>query len=200
MLTVGLTGKTGAGKGEFCLVAQKYDGVFCLDTDVTAREVVRKGSACLNELCEYFGNEILLEEGSLNRKKLATKAFSHEKDHEKLNSITHKYIMEGIREWLCECKRKNAHVAIIDAPLLFESGADKLCDKVICVISSKETRKDRIIKRDNIDESDADVRINSQKSDDFYIQKSDYVLYNDKDKKSFEDDCENLIKKLVCKV
>ena len=101
--------------------------------------------------------------------------------------------------WLEDCRNKQARIAIIDAPLLFESGADKLCDEVICVVSSKDVRKERIIKRDNLIESDANMRINSQKRDEFYIQKSDHVLYNNQDKTRFENDCESLIKKLVCK-
>jgi len=197
MLIVGLTGKTGAGKGEFCKAAEKYGEIACLDTDVTAREVARKGSDCLLELCNYFGDEILCQDGSLNRKHLAEISFTDEQKHEKLNEITHKYIMKNIKDWLAQCKKDEKLVAIIDAPLLFESGAHKLCDKIVSVMASEEIRRNRIIKRDHIDEKDADIRLRSQKCDSFYIERSDYVLYNNGERDSFDLECEDTLIKLL---
>ncbi len=197
MLIVGLTGKTGAGKGEFCKAAEKYSEIAYLDTDITARKVSQKGSECLCELCDYFGTEILKDDGTLNRKHLAKIAFSDEEKHAKLNQITHKYIMKNIKEWLTQCQKDEKLIAIIDAPLLFESGAHKLCDKIVSVMASEEIRRERIIKRDHIDEKDADIRIHSQKCDSFYIERSDYVLYNDGERDSFVSECENVMKKLL---
>ena len=122
MLIVGLTGQSGAGKGEFSRIFKSFDGVYCLDTDTTAREVVEKGKPCLKELCEYFGNEILESDGTLDRKKLASIAFADEEKHKNLNRITHFYVVEEIKKWLDDVKKEGAKVAIIDAPLLFESG------------------------------------------------------------------------------
>ncbi len=197
MLTVGLTGKTGAGKGEFCKAAEKFSEIAYLDTDVTAREVVEKGSKCLKELCDYFGSEILNDDGSLNRKHLASLSFSNEEKHEKLNQITHKYIMNNVKSWLSQCEKNGKLIAIIDAPLLFESGADALCDRIVSITASEETRRKRIMNRDSIDAATADIRIHSQKDDSFYIEKSDYVLYNNGERESFVLECENIMKKLL---
>lgn len=197
MLTVGLTGKTGAGKGEFCSVARKFGEVSCLDTDVTSREVVQKGSDCLNELCEYFGKGILKPDGSLDRKCLAAIAFTDEQKHQKLNEITHKYIMAKIKEWLEGCEKGGKLVAVIDAPLLFESGADALCDRIVCVTADEKLRRERIMQRDNIDTSAADIRLHSQKDDEFYTQKSDFVLNNNSDREEFDRECEKVIEKLL---
>lgn len=178
MLTVGLTGQSGAGKGEFARIFRSFPGVYTLDTDITAREVVEKGSPCLTELCSYFGQEILNGDGTLDRKKLASLAFSDKEKHKKLNSITHFYIMEEIKKWLCEVEKAGAKVAVIDAPLLFESGADTLCDVTVGVTSPYATRLKRIMKRDGIDRKSASLRLDAQPSDEFFTEKCTYIIAN----------------------
>lgn len=197
MLTVGLTGQSGAGKGVFGSVISKYDNVRVLDTDITARLVVEKGQPCLEELCECFGKEILKEDGSLDRKKLACVAFSDEQRHECLNRITHRHIMKKITEWKDNCEKDGVNVAVIDAPLLFESGADKLCDVTIGVISPYEIRLERVMKRDGIQEKDARLRLDSQPNDEFFISKCTYIISNSTDEKDFEENANKLIDKLL---
>lgn len=178
MLTVGLTGQSGAGKGEFSRIFCRYDGVVCIDTDKTAREVVEKGKPCLSELCECFGSDILEPSGELCRKKLAEIAFSDEDNHKKLNSITHRYIMEEIKAWLENAEQSGAKIAIIDAPLLFESGADKLCDITVGVVAPYRTRLKRILKRDCIDKKSAKLRLDSQPDDTFFKERCTHILAN----------------------
>ncbi|MBR2021876.1 MAG: dephospho-CoA kinase [Clostridia bacterium] len=178
MLVLGLTGQSGAGKGEVSQTFTSFDGVVCLDTDKTAREVVEAGKPCLKELCECFGNEILESDGSLNRKKLAEIAFSDEERHKKLNQITHFHILNEIKSWLIDVEKDGATLAVIDAPLLFESGADSLCDITLGIIAPYPTRLKRIIKRDGIDKKSAKLRLDSQPKDDFFKGKCDYIIAN----------------------
>lgn len=186
MVILGLTGQSGAGKGVFSKAIEKIEGVYVLDTDKTAREVVRKGQPCLQELCEKFGSEILLQDGSLDRKRLAQIAFSDEERHRSLNKITHFHIMKRINGWLEECERKNAKCAVIDAPLLFESGADKLCDVIAAIIAPYEKRLLRIMNRDGIDEKSARLRLDSQPDDGFFRQKCRYIFENNGDEAELE--------------
>ncbi len=178
MLTIGLTGQSGAGKGVFCRGCTRTMGVFALDTDLVARAVVEKGQPALKELCDYFGDGILLPDGSLDRKKLAGIAFSDTEKHEKLNSITHFYIMQHIKAWLDGKRRDGARAVIIDAPLLFESGADALCDVTVAITAPYETRLCRVMERDGIDEKSARIRLDSQPDDDYFEEKCDYVILN----------------------
>lgn len=193
MLTVGLTGQSGAGKGEFSRIFRSYPDVYCLDTDITAREVVEKGKPCLEELCSFFGNEILNEDGTLNRRKLAEVAFSDEEKHKKLNSITHYYITQEVKEWLCNVAKDGAKVAIIDAPLLFESGIDSVCDITIGVVAPYTTRLKRILKRDGIDKKSARLRLDAQPTDDFFTEKCTYIIANNGRLSTFEKKASALI-------
>ncbi len=177
MITIGLTGGSGSGKGCVCQIFSSY-GIDSIDTDIVSRNVCSKGSECLNELCLYFGNSILFDDGNLNRKYLASIAFSDSDKLSALNRITHKHILSNVRKWLQLQESEKKIAAIVDAPVLFESGFDSECDIVISVIADKETRIKRITDRDKISYKDAELRLSRQKNDEFYIRHSDYVIKN----------------------
>ena len=177
MKIIGLTGPTGAGKGSLCLELEK-SGFHCLDTDLVARQVVEKGKPCLLELCDFFGKGILLPDGNLDRKKLGAICFSDKEKLEVLNSITHKYITKEVQLWLDGCRADGAFAAVIDAPLLFESGEDALCDMTVAVLADKQKRKERIMSRDGISDEEAERRMRNQKDDEFFEKSCDYVIYN----------------------
>ncbi len=197
LLILGLTGQSGAGKGVFSRAAESREGVCVLDTDVTSRQVVSKGQPCLDELVEKFGREILLEDGSLDRKRLADVAFSDKEKHRQLNRITHYHIMKKIKRWLEACRKHNVKCAIIDAPLLFESSADKLCDVIVAVIAPYETRLARIMSRDGIDEKSARLRLDSQPDDSFFREKCCFVLENTGEEDCFVHTAEEFIDSLL---
>lgn len=193
MLVLGLTGQSGAGKGVFSAVALKNEKIAVLDTDKTAREVVQKGQPCLEELTRCFSCEILNDDGTLNRRKLASIAFCDESKHCLLNKITHSYIMEKIEQWVKECEMQGKKCAVIDAPLLFESGADKLCDMTLGIIAPYEIRLERIMSRDGIDEKNAKIRLDSQPKDEFFIEKCTHILKNDASADEFEKKAQQFI-------
>ncbi len=174
---IGLTGPTGSGKSTAAKV-WKLRGAAIIDTDQLAREVVKPGSACLNMLAETFSTEILLPDGQLNRAELAKRAFSSPENTQKLNSITHPCILELAKQQMERAAERGHSVAVVDAPLLFESGFDALCEEVVTVIATPLKRLKRICKRDNITEEQAQARIDAQQPDTFYCRKGVTVLTN----------------------
>ncbi len=172
---LGLTGKTGAGKSTVSKYL-KEKGAYVIDGDIVAREVLVDNAPLLNKLAESFGEDIL-ENGVLNRKKLAEKAFISPENTKLLNSIMHPAINEKIQTEANEAF-KTHNVVIVDAAAIIESGYADTCDKLIVVTAPEEIRKERIIKRDNISEKDAIIRINGQKTDNFYNDKADYIIRN----------------------
>ena len=177
MLTVGLTGSTGSGKGYVSDIMIKA-GIPCLDTDQVCRDVYRKGEPCYFDLVSYFGKEILREDGEIDRSALFHLAFPDKEKYEKLNSIAFFHIMKVTERWLTARREEGERVVVIDAPMLFESGFDKLCDKVVCVVADRDTQIRRVMKRDEISEEVAVSRLNKQKSNDYYRSRSDYALDN----------------------
>lgn len=178
MFVLGLTGGSGAGKGYVSALFDEY-GISSLDTDTVSREVTVRGSECLLELCSFFGEKILNEDGTLDRAALAKIAFSDSEKLAKLNEITHKYILASVRRWLAEREKAGAFAAIVDAPQLFESGFDRCCDYIIAVTAPRKKRLERIIKRDGITEEAALRRMANQHDDLFFRAHSDFVIIND---------------------
>ena len=177
MTVIGLTGGSGVGKGYVC---QKFLnlGIPSIDTDKTARTVCEPGKPCLNELVSYFGNVILAPDGTLDRRKLAEIAFSDSEKHSVLNKITHFHILNEVRLWLKLQSEKGCIAAIVDAPLLRESGFDKECDVIVAVIANRDIRIKRILMRDGITEDQALLRLSKQHEDHFYTEKADHVIVN----------------------
>lgn len=187
---IGLTGPTGAGKSSATAVAENL-GFKIVDCDKLARVAVEKGSAGHGALVMAFGSEILNREGEINRKKLAEIAFSTPENTELLNKTLLPIIMLLVKQEI------DSDLVLLDAPTLFESGADSLCNEVIAVISDEKTRLARIMARDNIDEEAARLRMSAGKTDEFYIEKTDNIVYNDCELSVFKLKLEKLITKLL---
>ena len=176
-MIIGLTGGSGTGKSSATEFFKKK-GFLILDLDKVSRKVCQKGEKCLEEIVKYFGCEILDENGELIRRKLGDIVFSDREKLEILNKITHKYIIAETKSFLKENDGKNI---VLDAAVLFEAGAEKLCTHTLCVLSSFENRLKRIMARDNISKESAKNRILSQPDDEYYISRCDTAVYNNSD-------------------
>ena len=186
MLIIGLTGPTGAGKGTFSQIAVRAFGAEHIDTDKIARQVVEPGSAGLAALVGYFGNGILRADGSLDRKKLAAIVFSDRSKLAALNGITHPLVEKEVEKRLADARERLCPFAVIDAPLLFESGEDKLCDVTVGILADEQTRLLRILARDGIDREAAEKRLSAAKSNEYFRERCGYILENDSDQAAFE--------------
>ena len=189
-LIIGLTGPTGAGKSSVTVVAEAL-GFKVIDCDKLARVATEKGSDGLAAVVAAFGDTVLEADGTLNRAALAAAAFSTPQQTELLNKTLLPHIVTLIKAEL------DVPLVLLDAPTLFESGADSLCDEVIVVLSGEQIRKNRIMQRDGIDESAAMLRIKAGKPDEFYIEKSDNIVYNDCELSVFNLKIQKLLTKLL---
>ena len=179
MITIGLTGGSGAGKGAVGKILAEFR-IPCIDTDAVYRDVTHAGSPCIMELKDYFGDTVVTKDGQLNRAALADIVFRPGASDKlaALNRITHKYVLRECGKLLAMYSESGHEMAVVDAPQLYESGFNSHCEYVISVIAAKEIRIDRIMKRDNISYEQAEKRINSQRSDDFFTSHADFVIYN----------------------
>ncbi len=162
MLKVGLTGSIAVGKSYVCEVLREL-GCFVLDADQTAREVVARGSQGLNLIVEKFGEDVLLENGELDRVKMGAIIFADDAKRQILNSIVHPLVFEAQSDWLTEKERANADgVAVIDAALMIESGGYKRFTKLIVVWCEPPIQLQRLMLRNNLSEAEALKRIRAQ--------------------------------------
>ncbi len=195
MKIIGLCGQSGAGKTT-ALEAFSKAGLAVVDCDVLARVVTQPPSPCLDELRQYFGNEIICENGSLDRRGLAKIAFSTPENHAALNRITHRHILILLEERIKRAEEDGYTALVIDAPLLFESGLDIRCDIVVALISPLEVRLERIMARDTITRDEALARITRQISEEELVSRSDYVICNDEDTAKLKNKVFELVQKI----
>lgn len=169
---IGLTGQTGSGKSEVsCLLARR--GLHVVSADLAARRAV-EDDAVKQALCDAFG-DVLLPDGSLDRRKTAAVAFSSPENTAILNAITHPRIR---RLMLDEAEQAAGEWVVFDASQLFESGEDRLCDLIISVVADRELRIERLRSRDGISEAEIARRMSVQYDEDFFRAMSDAVIEN----------------------
>ena len=176
---IGLTGQSGAGKTTVSRVFSQ-NGFAVIDADIISREVTEKGQPCLTELSEAFGSDIINPDGTLNRKRLGSIVFSDREKLRQLNGIIYPYIIYRIISRIDELSEDGRELILLDAPTLFEANADDLCDLIISVTADESIRMSRIIARDGITPEAAKKRFESQYSEHFFVNHSDFVIINNK--------------------
>ena len=191
-IILGLTGPTGAGKTTASNIMESL-GCGIINADLIAKQDTLRNSKCINLLVDEFGREILDNDNTIKRNALAQLAFSSKEKTNKLNSITHPFIIKEINREIKKLIDLNKDIIVIDAAVLFESNLNKICNYTICIICNIDIRLKRIIKRDNLNINDALLRIKAQNNDDFYINKSDFVLNGDLDMNEFINQINKLI-------
>jgi len=210
MKIIGLTGGIGSGKTTVSdyLTSRGYH---VLDADQIAREIVLPGSEMLIRLTAVFGEEILQEDGSLDRKKLGDMVFSDTEKKKILDSLMHTEILELIRERIHQFREKaesaaesavdpeystRSKVIFIDAPLLFETGLDKSVSEIWVIDVDDETRIRRIMERDGLKREEILNRIRSQMTRDEKNSRADVILDNTGDQEALYRQIERLLKKI----
>ncbi len=186
-ILIGLTGPTGAGKSSMAVVARKF-GVKVVDCDLLAREAVLPGTDGFAALQKAFGPKIVKADGTLDRKALAAEAFSTPQKTELLNQTLLPHIATLVKREL------NAERVLLDAPTLFESGLDALCDQTVAVLADERKRLARITERDGISTEEAKLRMNAGKPNAYYIERADHILYNNDGPIAFEFEAAGLLK------
>ena len=179
MKVIGITGPSGSGKSTVAN-AFRNENIVVLDADEIYHSLLIPPSECLDAIRYNFGNEIFDTEGAINRSKLARIVFSDKEKLSLLNSITHKFVTDKMRDILSERERLGDEIVALDVPLLFEAQVDKLfsTNLNIVVLADRAVRTARIRARDNISEAAALERISSQPDDSFYTSRADIVIHN----------------------
>lgn len=198
MKVIGLCGRSGSGKGYVCGRFESR-GVPCIDTDAVYRELTAAGekrSRLTDELAGTFGEHIVRPDNMLDRRVLASIVLGegNEDALASLNRIAHKHILARVREILADYRARGVSLAVVDAPVLFESGFDSECDMTVCVTAPEEKRIRRIMRRDGIDEESARRRLASQKDDAGLISLCDAVIVNDGDDSELDAQTDRVIR------
>ncbi len=189
MEVIGLTGGIGTGKSTAAEYL-KNRGFVHIDADEISRNITADGSDILPVLNEIFGPKgpcgkrglkIIDDDGSLDRKALASLVFTDEKRRQRLNDLMFKAIIAEIDKQIAYYKSagdSGIKGLLLDAPLLFEAGLDSRCDRTVVIVADEDVRIERVCRRDGATAEEVRDRINSQMSDKDKIKRADYVIDN----------------------
>lgn len=158
---LGLTGGIASGKSTVSAYLAQ-NGALIIDADLIARQVVAKKSSGLKQIVAKFGKEILTASGELDRKKLGKLVFSNKDLLKALTDITGPLIKAEILREIEAAKKAQVKLVVLDIPLLFETGYQTLCDKVMVVTIPSKLQLERVMKRDNLSAAEARKRIANQ--------------------------------------
>lgn len=177
MRLLGLTGGVGMGKSA-CAQLLQWRGAAVLDTDELARELVEPGQPALEEIAQAFGRDFLDAEGRLRREELARLVFADAQARRRLEAILHPRIQEAWRAQVAAWRAQNRPLGVVVVPLLFEIGAEKEFDAVICVACSAATQRQRLLARGWSPEQ-IQQRIAAQMPIEEKMLRADYVVWTE---------------------
>ncbi len=192
----GLTGGIATGKSTVAGMFREM-GAGVIDADAIARDIVQPGMPAYEEIIEYFGRDILDEERYLDREKLGALVFDDKEKRQRLESLTHPRVYQEMLRQMNELTDGGVEIAIMDVPLLFESGAESWLKPVILVYAPEEVQLARLTERDECDEERARSRISSQMPIEEKKEKADYVIDNSGSLKETKEQVESVWKKMA---
>ena len=172
-LKLGVTGGIGSGKTSVCRVFTIL-GIPVFSTDHEARKIMNNDKGIIQGINSIAGKD-LYHNGDLDRKELASLIFNNNALLEKVNSLVHPIVFDHFSRWR---KEQTAPYVILEAAILFESGASNLVDKIVTIVAPIEERLNRVIQRNTLSRDQVLERMRNQMDDESRIKLSDYVIYN----------------------
>lgn len=170
---LGVTGGIGSGKTSVCKVFNVL-GIPVFSADPVARDIMDKDAGIRLRLNTIAGRD-LYRGGELNRAELAGLIFNNQALLEKVNSLVHPLVFNNFIEWSV---RQSSPYVIMDAAILFESGASKLVDRIATVVAPVKERIERVMQRNSLTGEQVRERIRNQMEDDERIKLSHYIINN----------------------
>jgi len=196
ILKVAVTGGAGSGKTSVCNRLKEL-GVKVISADEMAREAVAPGSEALTKIVRYFGDTVLLSDGTLNRKILRRIITENDDARITLERFLHHEITELIRKNVVCAEKEGCRMVVIEVPLLFELDMKERFDWVVVVSADKELRVKRLMERDQTSRDAAEDLINVQMPDEDKIGRADYVVRNEDSIEKLVDSVDVLFKNLT---
>lgn len=176
-LVIGITGSIATGKSTVSKMIKEL-GYTVVDADIVARVVVEPGEEAYQKIVEHFGEEILLANGEIDRKKLGDLVFQNKEKRLLLNSIVHPAVRNKMNEEKELAFRRGEKVVFLDIPLLYESNLTYMVDKVLVVYVDQPTQLERLMNRNHLTKEEALARITSQLSIEQKRERADAVIDN----------------------
>ena len=196
ILKIAVTGGAGSGKTSVCNRLKKL-GVKVISADEMARDAVAPGSKALAKIIRFFGEKVVLSDGTLNRKILRRMITDDDDARLNLERFLHHEITELIQKNVVCAEKEGCQIVVIEVPLLFELDMKERFDRVVVVGADKELRVKRLMERDQTSRDAAENLINVQMPDEEKVDRADYVVWNESSMEKLVESVDVLFKNLT---
>jgi dephospho-CoA kinase len=194
-LVIGLTGGIGAGKTSVSQQLREWDA-HVIDADSVGHRVIAPDGEAYKEVVAAFGEEILENDGTIDRRRLGAIVFGDPDRLKALNAISHPRMAERMAREIAELKARHQEalppLIVLDAAILFEAGWDAMCDETWAVVARAEVAVERLMARDGLGREEADARLNAQMSNEERTARADRVIHNESSLEELRDKVEGL--------
>ena len=196
ILKIAVTGGAGSGKTSVCNRLKEL-GVKVISADEMARDAVAPGSKALKKIIRFFGEKVVLSDGTLNRKILRQMITDDDDARLNLERFLHHEIAELIQKNVVCAEKEGCQIVVIEVPLLFELDMKERFDRVVVVSADKELRVKRLMERDQTSRDAAENLINVQMPDEEKVDRADYVVWNESSMEKLVESVDVLFKNLT---
>ncbi|HPX76789.1 MAG TPA: dephospho-CoA kinase [Bacteroidales bacterium] len=177
MIKIGITGLIGSGKTTISQIFEILE-IPIYNTDLRAKELMHEDYEIKEKIIQNFGSNSYID-NSLNKEYISKIIFSDNNARNIINSIVHPKVIDDFKNWLIEKNNENYKIAGIESALLYQANIHKILDYIILVSSNDDTLSNRIMKRDNISQKQALLKIKTQKAELVQNYKVDFEIKND---------------------
>ena len=197
MLRIALTGGIGTGKSTASKILNEL-GAFIFDADREAKNILKNNETVQSELIAEFGTDIMSGDEKIDNNKLARIAFQDQDHQLRLNSIIHPYVFQKIDKNFDDVLEKGAYdIFVVDAAVIYESGADTHMDYVIVITALLKVRMERALQRETLTRDEVLKRMDLQWPEEEKIALADFVIHNDSTEEEFRDAITDIYNQLV---
>lgn len=179
MKVIGITGGIGAGKTELLKYIEKHYSCVIYLADQVAHEVQRPGTECYEELIKLLGTDILCEDGSIDKKKMAAKIFAMEGLRQEVNALVHPRVREYLTDRMEQARKEGKYqLFFVEAALLIECGYGALVDEMWYIYADPETRRERLGANRGYTREKSDSIMEKQLSHERFLEGADFCIDN----------------------
>ena len=178
MKIIGVTGGVGAGKSTVLEILEKNYGAYVIQADKVGHLVMEPGECCYQPVIGLFGEQVVKNDKTIDRKMISDVVFSKADKREALNKIIHPAVKQYILQKLDEKRREDCPLCVVEAALLLEDHYEEFCDEVWYVYAQESVRIHRLMVSRAYSMQKAQEIIASQAKDEFFRAHADLVLDN----------------------
>lgn len=178
-MVIGITGGVGCGKSTVMNILKEQYSAKLLVADELGHQVMEPGQEAYEKICQAFGNDLVKEDGQINRNMLADRIYADDSGREKLNQIIHPCVKEVIYRKLEEWREEP--LICLETAILFETGCNELCDRIWCVMTEREIRIQRLMESRGYSREKAESIMRVQLSEEEWMRRCDACIENNGD-------------------